>query len=359
MGVSNWQFADQFGKLYDRAQRYGIEHQDVMNDELPLIHWEGNTEYLDWLCDSTKEPPLDVANIQRSKPHEQFLCWLMLPGDFSGKKWYFGRVFTTRLSLTDEIKVLMDFASDAGSYLRRDQLFFNYLSPCLEHHTKLAARFPTLQDDRNASYWFALLFARPELGNPLKFPYEKTIAKDTIAEATIANPFKLAVDVIHRWRLNAPTPYPADGHVAPPYQWPTPTPVAATTPDGEPDQLAITANEWWPDDGWHFREGEAAFRGVAFKIQGVPRRLLKKLAEAGKPVSDVALLAEIDPKGDAGQESLRTQLSRTRRILRRAFRMPPKSDPLPNVERGRDAAWKLDEKVFPSVSEMSRSLNGR
>ena len=236
MGVSNWQFADQFGKLYDRAQRYGIEHQDVMNDELPLIHWEGSTEYLDWLCDSTKEPPLDVVNIQRSKPHEQFLCWLMLPGDFSGKKWYFGRVFTTRLSLTDEIKVLMDFASDAGSYLRRDQLFFNYLSPCLEHHTKLAARFPTLQDDRNASYWFALLFARPELCNPLKFPYEKTIAKDTIAEATIANPFKLAVDVIHRWRLNAPTPYPADGHVAPPYQWPEAPP---KTPDGD-DEIPQT-----------------------------------------------------------------------------------------------------------------------
>ncbi|GDY10413.1 hypothetical protein LBMAG52_39010 [Planctomycetia bacterium] len=118
-------------------------------------------------------------------------------------------------------------------------------------------------------------------------------------------------------------------------------------PDGDPDQLATTANEWWPDDGWHFREGQAAFRGVPFKIQGVPRRLLKKLAEAGKPVSDVALLAEIDPKGDAGQESLRTQLSRTRSILRKAFRMSSRSDPLPNVERGRDAAWKLDEKVFP------------
>lgn len=125
--------------------------------------------------------------------------------------------------------------------------------------------------------------------------------------------------------------------------------------------------EWPPDEQWHFREGEAAFRGVAFEIQGVPWRLLKKLAEkSGTPVGKAALLDAINVveetgnvNGNAGEEALRSHLSRLRNILRKAFRLSRKLDPLPNVERGMDAAWRLDESVFPSVSEIQRWLNGR
>lgn len=121
------------------------------------------------------------------------------------------------------------------------------------------------------------------------------------------------------------------------------------------------ANKWPPDAGWCFHEGEAAFRRVAFPIQGVPWRLLKKLAEkTGTPVSEATLVDAMNgDDGNAGEGSLRSQLTRTRDILRAAFGMSSDLDPLPNVERGRDAAWKLDEKVFPSVSEIQRSLNGR
>lgn len=127
------------------------------------------------------------------------------------------------------------------------------------------------------------------------------------------------------------------------------------------EQPATSANQWPRKDGWDFREGEAAFQGFKFSIQGVPWRLLKKLAEkVGTPVSEATLLGAMNSHdGNAGEGSLRSQLTRTRDILRAAFGLSSDIDPLPNVERGRDAAWKLDEKVFPSVSEIQRWLNGR
>lgn len=126
-------------------------------------------------------------------------------------------------------------------------------------------------------------------------------------------------------------------------------------------QPATNANEWPRKDGWDFREGEAGFQGFKFSIQGIPWRLLKKLAEkVGTPVSEATLLDVMNSDdGNAGEGSLRSQLTRTRDILRAAFELSSDLDPLPNVERGRDAAWKLDEKVFPPVSEIQRWLNGR
>lgn len=118
------------------------------------------------------------------------------------------------------------------------------------------------------------------------------------------------------------------------------------------------ACKWPSDDGWHFREGHAAFRGVAFEIQGVLWRLLKELAvKPGTPVR-LAKLAECLGENTA-PDSVRPQLTNTRNVLRKEFRIRIERDPLPNVERGRDAAWKLDEKVFPSISEIQRWLNGR
>ena len=124
----------------------------------------------------------------------------------------------------------------------------------------------------------------------------------------------------------------------------------------------LAPNEWPPNEGWNFREGQAAFRGVEFDIEGVQWRLLKALAKKpGTPVGKKVLGDAIADDGCTGEESLRTHLSRLRIRLRKVFKFKssPKTDPVPNMERGKDGAWKLDEQVFPSVAEIKRWLNAR
>jgi len=130
------------------------------------------------------------------------------------------------------------------------------------------------------------------------------------------------------------------------------------------EQHTHNGEKWWADDGWSFREGEAAFRGVSFEIQGVLWRLLKTLADRPKPVSKHALIDAMNNVGmtqqsTAGEDSLRSHLTRLRIALRTEFRIPKGRDPIRNCERGSGGAWKLDEKVFPSVAEIQRPLNGR
>ena len=125
------------------------------------------------------------------------------------------------------------------------------------------------------------------------------------------------------------------------------------------DQDHDAEEQWPPDHGWHFCSAEAAFRGVTFVVNGKPWLLLKLLANrVNRPVSVKELLQEIDPNADIGVESLRTHLSRTLRpILKKAFHLREGVDPIPNLGRGVLASWKIDESVFPTVTEIQRWRN--
>lgn len=115
----------------------------------------------------------------------------------------------------------------------------------------------------------------------------------------------------------------------------------------QPDDEAASLR-WPPDGGWHFREGEAAFRGIAFPIQGKPWLLLKRLAaKPGSPVSRRLLLDAVGTDYTVSGDALRSYLSEARSVLRAAFELTPERDPIPNVDRGELAAWKIDENVFP------------
>ncbi len=229
MEVSNWQFAQRFEDIRQRAGRFSRERKDVLNDKsVPLISWRGNTEDFDWLCDQNKSPPADVLNVERARPHEEFVCWLMLPINYE-KKWYFGRVYSQRRSVTEELRAFRAIASEAGGLLQRDGLFSKYLSPCVAH-VNLASRFPAFNDHVAASYWCALLFTRPDFHVRITFPFENTIAGDGIAEASIFDPFRLTAEAIRHWRLNLSKPNPATGRVAPPYQWPEAMPSGEQQP---------------------------------------------------------------------------------------------------------------------------------
>ena len=94
-------------------------------------------------------------------------------------------------------------------------------------------------------------------------------------------------------------------------------------------------------------------------VNGKPWLLLKLLANrVNRPVSVKELLQEIDPNADIGVESLRTHLSRTLRpILKKAFHLREGVDPIPNLGRGVLASWKIDESVFPTVTEIQRWRN--
>ena len=240
MEVANWQFAQRFEDLRQRALRFSCERRDLLNAKSePLITWEGSTKALDCLCDPRKKPPLAVLNPERAKPCEEFVCWLMLPNEY-GKKWYFGRVASQRHSLADELRAFRAIASEAGSLLRRDSVFSEYLSPCVSH-LRFASRFPAFNDHVDASYWCALIFTRPNIGGLLNFPYERTVLGNVIAQASIANPFKLTAQAISRWSLNSSRPMSASGTIVRPYDWPATIPKSETrsgmTDDGEDDPV--------------------------------------------------------------------------------------------------------------------------
>lgn len=243
MEIPDWRFQAEFEKLFLRAQLYGIRQQDVMTDELPLIWWEGSTEAVALLGDPQKQPPDDIENPGRVRPNEEFLCWLMLPKDYSGEAWYFGRVFSTRKSLPDELRMFRDMAAEAGSLLMQDSLFREYLAPCVKH-IELVDRFPQFRKNLDISYWCALLFARPEGKSPIKFPYkELKDGGEVIGEASIVNPFKSFADVIVRWQLNSSAPMPATGRVAQPYQWPIRKPATSASSDDSASVVAETLRE--------------------------------------------------------------------------------------------------------------------
>ena len=119
-------------------------------------------------------------------------------------------------------------------------------------------------------------------------------------------------------------------------------------PSATPLKTGSVADAWPPDDGWHFREGEAAYVLKSFPIKGIPWKLLRMLATANSPVPQNTLLGCLGENVEIS--SLRPQLTLLRKSLRKAFGLKGKCDPIPNQDRGALAAWKLDsEKLLPTT----------
>lgn len=111
------------------------------------------------------------------------------------------------------------------------------------------------------------------------------------------------------------------------------------TPLPPPAQDAI-AEQWPPDEGWHFRAGLYTFRGKQYALGGKLWKLLKHLADARFPSTATAMM---DAMGsDAKEESsVRTDLANLRAILRQNHNLPKDSDPIPCKTKGDPSAWEL------------------
>lgn len=102
-------------------------------------------------------------------------------------------------------------------------------------------------------------------------------------------------------------------------------PVPAVPPPPEP------AAEWPRADGWDFREGDAAFNGVRFRLGGKLLGILRVLAERpGQPVSADRLKREVwgeepDMVEDA---NLHGHVSQLRRRLREALGLAAEDNPV-------------------------------
>ncbi len=124
---------------------------------------------------------------------------------------------------------------------------------------------------------------------------------------------------------------------------------------------AMTGNDTKPEPswpmgtGWEFRPGEAAFQGRPFVITGKPVIILQRLAvKPGAPVLKRILRDIIDPDSNAEEGCVRDNINATRAILRKAFNLKKGIDPIPNLARGPDAAWKLDENAFAIATKNPR-----
>lgn len=125
--------------------------------------------------------------------------------------------------------------------------------------------------------------------------------------------------------------------------------VERTTPE------AANESSWPVGTGWEFEPGRAAFRGEPFAITGKPVVILKRLAEKpGEPVLKRILRDIIDPDSNAEEGCVRDSINEARAILRKAFKLGNTVDPIPNLARGPDAAWKLDENVFRIATKNPR-----
>ncbi len=119
------------------------------------------------------------------------------------------------------------------------------------------------------------------------------------------------------------------------------TMTSGTTPE------AANGSSWPVGNGWEFRPGEAAFQGKPFKITGKPVVILRRLAvKPGEPVLKSVLWDIIDPDSNAEEGCVRDSITEARAILRKAFKLGKKVNPIPNLARGPDAAWKLAEDVL-------------
>lgn len=127
------------------------------------------------------------------------------------------------------------------------------------------------------------------------------------------------------------------------------------TNDGEEAAQQSVAADWPSVVGWDFRPGEAAFQGRPFAITGKPVAILKRLAlKPGDPVLKSILRDIIDPDSNAEEGCVRDSITKARAILRKAFKLGNSVDPIPNLAKGMDAAWRLNEQVFPVATKNPR-----
>jgi hypothetical protein len=110
--------------------------------------------------------------------------------------------------------------------------------------------------------------------------------------------------------------------------------------------------KWPPDDGWHFRPGEAAFRATVFEIVGQSWKLLRMLAENVRPVSWAEISEHLasDSNTQLERENVRVHVKDLRKTLRLRFDCGT-SDPIPFVDRGAQLAWRLDLSVLQPHSK--------
>jgi hypothetical protein len=119
-----------------------------------------------------------------------------------------------------------------------------------------------------------------------------------------------------------------------------------------PAGLALVKPGAWPPDArWHFRPGEFAFNSVIGKCNGKTFQLLQFLAEQRRAVTRYEILESVwRQKERAGMPvddtNVKVHLTKVRVVLRGAFGLTKKIDPIPNVDHGSNSAWKLDEAVL-------------
>lgn len=219
MASELWPFADQFAEWHTSPPEIPLSFSRLSNAfhgaRCPL-RFEGNEKHLWQLFDPTSDPPYYVQQY----PHlnlKDFLCWLQLPSDANGAKWFFGCVCfdqsQSRKQLFDDFRKL---AAQAGACLRANPRFREWLWPCLQYLSQ-ANRFPQLRDGEDIAWWAALLFTNPKVNKPLHAACKRSDPVDGIA-FEIENPAHWSREAIRSWQLLAKPLWP-----------PANSPVARTT----------------------------------------------------------------------------------------------------------------------------------
>lgn len=127
-------------------------------------------------------------------------------------------------------------------------------------------------------------------------------------------------------------------------------PAVVPTVVGEKVETSPIADAWPPDDGWHFRPGEAAFQKVIFSLRGKPWAVLKCLAEARNSARTWTELADAaSPDTNPIKTTIRGYVANARKALKTAFRLSESHDPIPNVESGERTAWRLNIAVLRPI----------
>lgn len=142
---------------------------------------------------------------------------------------------------------------------------------------------------------------------------------------------------------------------APAGGWVDSTCATAEVQPGEVDKPAT----WPPDDGWHFRPGEFAYRGKRGKAVGKIWEMLKLLATARAPVDRDSIRAAVWPEDIQGlteDQAISQTIKKGRAVIRAAFRLPASVNPIPSVDFGQRAAWRIDEGVIESSAAVAETF---